>query len=835
MTVHEEPQWIWCGDAPEDRHAWAWARRRFDAPERAGATLEICADLRYLLWLNGKRVGFGPPKFHASTPTIDRYEITDFLREKDNILAAQVYSLGDYPISSVMPKRGGLWLRLSAGETRVVSDRSWKMRRDPGYLAETAARSSAQPPCEIYDARLGLGNPSEPDYDDEAWPAARELPDAAELCFEARDIPFMTAEARVPDRAIEWGSLRAEEPYGEIAFGRLASALARAELSPDREGRISLSKNEIAFNASGLAAAEALYAVFDLGRVWTGYPTLRIEGSPGAIVDLLYSENLSAHRTLPDKNPHLPYLDRIYLGEGELVHRITWPKCARYIQLNVHGGVAKVKRLVFERSAYPAQWRGFFASDCPTLNQAWEISAHTVQLNMEDSYMDTPWRERGSWLGDDLIKCRAAYTAFGDYALARRFLLHISRGRRADGSLASKYPANITSHITTWTLCFPLSVFEYCRASGDWDFAAETLSVVEGVIRWLDSRLGKLGVYEAPPASVTATTGSYNFIDWAPVDMRGANAAWNAFAYESLRCATALASRVGADDFAEQTAAKASALQAAFRRVFWDERRGVFANGVVESGLLPRWGCHENILALVFGLADAGQRQAIQRRLDEENLDDVFIVDENDYDILIPEAGKIPTVALALSRYRWPEERMVPIGTPYFADYLLRALIESGRAGDAQRFIRKRWGEFSRQGATSVWEVWDMAQSLSHGWASAPVPLAARYFLGVHQAPFPEEHFRVLPVAGDLRTARGRVTTRFGVVQVEWTKFPDWILRLDLPAGVSFEAGLPEKPNRRLEANGKTNARLTTSRHCGATYQTVMLEGGRHVLRHAPF
>ncbi len=58
--------------------------------------------------------------------------------------------------------------------------------------------------------------------------------------------------------------------------------------------------------------------------------------------------------------------------------------------------------------------------------------------------MDTPWRECGSWLDDDLIKAQTAYAYFGDHNLARRFLIHHARGQRPDGMLHGKYPGNIT-------------------------------------------------------------------------------------------------------------------------------------------------------------------------------------------------------------------------------------------------------------------------------------------------------------------------------------------------------------------------------------------------------
>ncbi|HRJ73377.1 MAG TPA: hypothetical protein PLS03_14225, partial [Terrimicrobiaceae bacterium] len=72
--------WIWCGDTAEDFHVQAWARKIFPWDGRGRVRLQITADLRYMAWVNGHRLGFGPPKFHADTPTVDEYEISGLLR-----------------------------------------------------------------------------------------------------------------------------------------------------------------------------------------------------------------------------------------------------------------------------------------------------------------------------------------------------------------------------------------------------------------------------------------------------------------------------------------------------------------------------------------------------------------------------------------------------------------------------------------------------------------------------------------------------------------------------------------------------------------------------------
>ncbi|HWL51621.1 MAG TPA: hypothetical protein VNQ90_04255 [Chthoniobacteraceae bacterium] len=836
-STRSGPRWIWCDASPaagSDRHAWVWARRVFECAVPREALLEITADLRYDLWVNGERIGFGPPRYHVSTPTVDRYRLAAHLRSGRNVIAVRVYSLGKVAISSCMPRRGGLWCRLSLGEHQLVSDRRWKMWRDPAYAALTARRGDVQPPNECYDARERPGEVMAADFDDSGWPFACELEEPSGPTLpEPRDIPFFPVQAHLPDRVLQVGWLRTARPYPQIALGELAESLRAASDAPlpgdgGQPGRGS--GGCVRSLATAYGSRESFYAVWDLGRLWTGYPVAHLSGPAGTIVDLCYGEHLSGGRVDPAK-ARLNYFDRVILGDAPFSHRVTWPKCARYVQAVVHGGAAEI-RLEWERSAFPVERRGFFASSSPVLDHAVELSLHTVELCMEDSYLDTPWRERGAWLGDDLIKARAAYAYFGDYSLARRFLLHHARGQRSDGQMQGKYPGNITSHVSTWTLAYPPSLLEYSIESGDWGLARDLWENLVRLVGWLEAKFNAGGLLEAPPTEVSAHVNRYNFIDWAPIDLRGANAAWNAFGCHALLCSARIASALGRAAEAGRWNRLAEGLRDRFRACFWDGERGVFVNGVVEGRRTARWGCHENILALLYGLADADQQERIFERLQREDLRKIFVADENDYDAELPGLGKIPTVSLALSRYRWPEEKMVPLGTPYFAMYWLEALCRAGKMAEAQRFIEARWGELARQGATSVWETWDQRQSLSHAWSCSPAVICARYFAGVRRLDDSGRRYAVLPAPGLLTRLRCRVATRFGVIQVLHGEAG---LEVDVPAGLEVCAGLPpETGPGLLLLNGVPVPSPETVSEGAARYLCAPLRPGKNLLNLQP-
>ncbi|MFV0414858.1 MAG: hypothetical protein ACK5NG_00670 [Chthoniobacterales bacterium] len=818
-------RWVWSQESPTAFNVWAWARKSFKWTDKTQCKLRISSDLRYIAWLNGNRIGFGPPKHHAGTPTIDVYDLTGEIRCGMNTFVVQVYSLGRQQISSCMPQRGALWVIFENETEYVVSDSSWKMRLDPGYLQDVASRGEVQPPSEHYDARLGLGRPELEDFNDVLWPFAHELSGSHFEEMEERDIPFMTARHHAPDRIVERGVATFPQAYLDIPAQDRARSLACSQNLPDNQSQIrelNCKHYAVEFDANQLASNQSLYALFDFGRIWTGYPYILLKGEPGTVVDLSYSEDIKAHRIRPDKS--IAYHDRITLGDSEFEHRITWPKCFRYLQLNVHGGRVEVKDLALERSSYPVVRNGFFSSNSPVIDQAVEISLHTVQLCMEDSYMDTPWRERGSWLGDDLIKAQTAYTYFQDYALARRFLIHHARGQNSDGMMRGKYPGNVTSDVSTWTLRFPPSVLEYCAESGDWDLGQELWPTLERIFCWLTSLQTSCNLFQAPPVHIDQHTNRYNFIDWAPIDMRGINSAWNAFAADCLRSLETIARMIGDKMKVQQISLLSSLHRTAFQKFLWDEKRGVFVNGLIEGSQTQRWGCQENYLAILYNLATTEQTTRIIERLRREDITKTFHASSENFDEELPGLGKIPTVSIARSKYRWPDNQMVPLGTAYFAGYMLEALCKCGLFIEAQQFIETRWGEFSRQGGTTVWETWNTDQSLSHGWSASPAVFAARHILGVQRADETGDIYHILPRIDDYTSLRGRVATRVGIVQVEWSEN---ILCVNVPSGVRFFSGVP---SGRLFLDGKIVSEPQIITKHGISYSVVELSAGSHRL-----
>jgi hypothetical protein len=167
---------------------------------------------------------------------------------------------------------------------------------------------------------------------------------------------------------------------------------------------------------------------------------------------------------------------------------------------------------------------------------------------------------------------------------------------------------------------------------------------------------------------------------------------------------------------------------------------------------------------------------------------------------------------------------MVPLGTAYFAGYMLEALCKCGLFAEAQAFIENRWGEFSKQGGTTVWETWNTDQSLSHGWSASPAVFAARQILGVQRADDTGDVYHILPRVTEYTRLRGRVATHAGVVQVEWLNN---VLTVEIPAGIRFLVGLPGSA---LQLNGNLiDPQLVKKNRI--SYAIMELNAGSHQLK----
>lgn len=88
-------QWIWSSvSAEQSRHLYFRGTMEVEGFEILEARLKVCADTRYRLWLNGQMLGHGPARSDTANQYYDIYDVTDAIKQGENLFAALVIHYG---------------------------------------------------------------------------------------------------------------------------------------------------------------------------------------------------------------------------------------------------------------------------------------------------------------------------------------------------------------------------------------------------------------------------------------------------------------------------------------------------------------------------------------------------------------------------------------------------------------------------------------------------------------------------------------------------------------------------------------------------------------------
>ncbi|MFA0756978.1 MAG: hypothetical protein YPKNTGVA_002508, partial [Candidatus Fervidibacter sp.] len=225
-------KWIWIdgtrgmgqgtGEDDLQRNFYLCARKTFDVPkDLQTAILHITADARYVLFVNGQRIGNGPIRGWQHSWFYDTYDLTPYLRPGErNAIGVLVIQPGEtnfqYPLG-----RGGLLAQLDMTTKRgrkvtVATDRTWRVLPHPAYDRRTPRISCQQGFVEHFDGTRdmgqGAGDWATAEFDDSKWQRAVELGKVGIAPWKKlvpRNIPFLTMEPIYPTRIMR---IRTVEP-----------------------------------------------------------------------------------------------------------------------------------------------------------------------------------------------------------------------------------------------------------------------------------------------------------------------------------------------------------------------------------------------------------------------------------------------------------------------------------------------------------------------------------------------------------------------------------------------------------------------------------------------
>ncbi len=494
----------------------------------------------------------------------------------------------------------------------------------------------------------------------------------------------------------------------------------------------------------------------DFGTEYLGHVIVDIEAPAGTVVDLAYDERRRADGSLDlfACNPFVESADRFVCGGGRGKLETFHPRGGRYVQITIRRRSPQSSRIVLHGLALrdarclPTSI-GAFHCDSDVLNWTWDIGAQTLRAGTEEVFCDSPWRERGLYLGDSYVQSMVHMVLCQNHAVVRRALRLFAQAQHANGQMPGAAPAWLQTTWGDFTLIYTLWLHDYWARTGD---NSTLLACLPAVDRLLGSPTWKTSSHSA----LWDVRDHYlPFIDWGVLEEArkyDENGVLNALRYQALGDAAELHRAVGHEAQARDYRQQAGLLGQAFRDRLWLPDAGRFAGGFAEGRRVEREILHVNILALAFGLADPTQEPAL--------------------------------IGYVLQRLQTNAEKAAR-GQPaddfaelYFLKYALLALVRIARFDVAERLIADHMRLMQDHHAWTLWECLHRGirqkGSLCHAWSSAPLEYFTRYVLGVREkTPGQSRHLVVNPRVAAIRQARGVVPHPAGPIQVQWHRRED--------------------------------------------------------------
>lgn len=506
--------------------------------------------------------------------------------------------------------------------------------------------------------------------------------------------------------------------------------------------------------ASQLTDAEAPSVILDFGRELTG--RLEIDSDSDQPITVAMQVGESESETLKDP----------YLGVNQLTipaHAIGHgPKTAfRYARVWFLGGDKdlRLKSIHADHIYYPVQYQGSFESSDPLLNRIWETGAYTAHLCMQDGVWDASKRDRGRWMGDTDVSGPVIEDVFADKMLLEDTL---DRLLGADPNQPVEQQVNgIPGYSSFWFT----GVADFYRHTGDKPFLEREHQRMLQLLALVDREFDERNIY-ANKSKV------WLYVDWSP-DLNGdtpeTRRATTLEFVRAYREAAFLLDAVGDEANAAKYRTRANAVKAAADKYLTDSS-GSFG---------PRW--QTNAAAVISGAAGPERYDAIWRDS-------------------LSQLGHSASPGLEY-----------PIMTPYYGDYVLRAMAMMNHRADALRWMRQYWGGMIKEGATSFWEAYDTRWykedfhsslqadnrsgyfvSLAHGWSAGTTAWLMEEVLGIQPTGAGFATVNIRPDLVDLDWARGAMPTPHGLIKVDLRKQGSTIaMALDLPENVAARVSVP--------------------------------------------
>ncbi len=721
--------------------------------------LQISADERYELFLNGERVGRGSERGDVNHWFFETYDLT--LEAGDHTLVARVWSQGELaPFAQMTLKHGFMVCPIDGAFARFATGEApWTVKKLGGYslLDPTAAWGTG--------ARIQI-NGSEFDWGFElghgqGWePAIKVGPAMGPSANDNPPSQLLTVDMLPPmmERSHPIGTVRfvgdPPNPHDTHAH----PILAKESLGGEVAGWQSL----LSGGSITIPAHTKRRVLVDLEDYYCAFPEVTTSGGKGSSVRVHWQEALFERLEDSSKGNRNEIegkffsvmwhrkdgIGDIFLPDGGKDRRFEtlWWECGRYVEIVVQtlDDPLTIDHLIFRETRYPYENHSEFRADDPRYAEITPIAIRTLQMCSHETYMDCPYYEQLQYIGDTRLQALVTYAMGTDHRLPKKALRMFDMSRQISGLTQSRYPTRVRQLIPPFSLWWIGMVHDFALWNGDMSFVKSLMPGVRAVLDVFDGYRNAHGLVEGPDG--------WNFVDWVPTWGAGVPADGVNGVSCPINLQTALAFRYAADlegwlGEAERQAHHARIADEISTRVyaeFWSEERGMLADDLPKAHFSE----HSQVLAILEGTLPASKAVRLAEGL-----------------VIAPDLART---------------------TIYFTHYLFEAYYRLGR-GDLIQARLGLWFDLPGQGFKTTLEMPEPTRSDCHAWGAHPVYHMFASLLGIRPTAPGFAQAEIRPCPGTLRILQGKLPLRQGSITADWDHSKG-LLNVELPEGIEATA-----------------------------------------------
>ena len=746
--VHWKAQWISHPTAPVRDAVTLHFKKALEltaAP--AHFVVHVSADNRFVLVVNGQRVGDGPARGDLAHWRYETFDLAPTLRAGENTLAATVWNAGIYaPVAQMSDRTAFLVEGDTEAEAAANTDASWWVEEEPGQVPLPRKANGFW----AYVA-VGWGDTLHGDAYDWNWDAADTVGSKwVHAAGALRESVFLTA-----GRGAAYGT------QADIPWALIPDTLPHMAYEKESAGHVVRSTlartGEFPTGAVEIPAHTTAHILLDRLEETTAYPKLMFSGGNRSKITLTYAEALydekqhKGNRNEVGNRKAIGIDDEIFPDGG--MHRVfepLWWRTWRYVDIEVDTADEPLTLEGMDAyfTAYPFKTTAAFASSDPELEKIWSIGWHTARLDAHETYMDCPYYEQLQYAGDTRIQAMITYAMTGDDRLPKQAIRALNDSRIPEGITASRYPSQLPQYIPPFSLMWIGMLHDFYMYRDDTKFVQEILPGTRTVLDWFAGYQRKDGLLGKLPW--------WSFVDWVEgqkefpsYDANGESCLTTLEYIGALEAAVDLESHLGETELAEIDRKRLALAKSGVNAQCYDAKTHLYADSPAKTIFSQ----HSNLLAVLYDVAPAKEQSGIVHKAIGKELGET------------PAAG---TPDLVQASY-------------YFRYYLSRAMEHAGMADDYLKTLSS-WRGFLTMGFTTLPETPGDTRSDAHAWTAHPTYDLLTLVAGIGPAEPGFKTVRIAPHLGNLTDLEASFPHDAGLIHVQYS---GGNARVELPAGLS--------------------------------------------------